>query len=35
MIINNADPKPIQQIKFTGNLNWGENVNDTITLFNI
>ena len=24
----NADPKAIQQINFTGNLNRGENVND-------
>ena len=23
-----ADPKPIKQINFTGNLNWGEDVND-------
>ena len=23
-----ADPKAIQQINFTGDLNWGENVND-------
>ena len=29
-----ADPKAIQQINFTGNLNWGENVNDnTIMVF--
>ena len=35
IIKNNADLKPIQQIKFTGNLNRGENINDTIMLFNI
>ena len=29
-----ADPKAIQQINFTGDLNWGENVNDnTIMVF--
>ena len=28
-----ADPKPIQQINFTGNLNWGENVNNNTIMF--
>ena len=28
-----ADPKAIQQINFTGNLNWGQNVNDNTTMF--
>ena len=29
----NADPKAIQQINFTGNLNRGENVNDNTIMF--
>ena len=28
-----ADPKAIQQINFTGNLNGGEDVNDNRTMF--
>ena len=28
-----ADPKAIQQINFTGNLNWSENLNDNIMIF--
>ena len=28
-----TDSKVIQQINFTGNLNWGENVNDNTILF--
>ena len=28
-----ADPKPPQQINFTGNLNWGQNVNDNMAMF--
>ena len=28
-----ADPKPIQQINFTGNLNQGRNINDNTTMF--
>ena len=28
-----ADPKAMQQISFTGNLNWGEDVDDNITMY--
>ena len=28
-----ADPKTVQQIDFTENLNWGEDVNDNTTIF--
>ena len=28
-----ADPKPIQQINFTGNLNRGENINNNTIMF--
>ena len=28
-----ADPKPIQQINFTRNLNQGRNINDNTTMF--
>ena len=28
-----ADPKAMQQISFTGNLNWGEDVDDNTTMY--